>query len=58
MIKVYKNAPRENLIEWLKAHINPVILAEMSQEELVKQYAEGLAHGAAANLKGWKKLTD
>jgi hypothetical protein len=54
MLKVYKNTPREKLAEWMKGHINETVLSKMPQEELVKCYAEGMARGAAANMKGWK----
>jgi hypothetical protein len=54
MLKVYKDTTREKLIEWLKSHYDPAKLADLPQEELVKLYAEGMARGAAANMKGWK----
>ncbi|HVW74226.1 MAG TPA: SEC-C domain-containing protein [Rhizomicrobium sp.] len=55
MLKVYKDTPREKLAEWLKGHVDPKLLAEMPREELVKLYAEGIAQGAAAKMKGWQK---
>jgi hypothetical protein len=58
MLKVYKATPREKLIEWMKGYIDPMILAKMSQEELLKRYAEGIAQGAMANTKGWKTHAD
>lgn len=54
MLKVYRNTSREKLTEWLKTHCDPVKLTELPQEELVKLYAEGMARGAAASMKGWK----
>ena len=58
ILKVYKSTPREKLIEWMKDHIDPTALASMSQEELVKRYAEGIAQGAIMNMKGWKPHAD
>jgi hypothetical protein len=58
MLKVYKTTPREKLIEWMKGHIDPTALASMSQEELVKRYAEGIAQRARVNTKGWKTHAD
>lgn len=58
MLKVYKATPREKLIEWMKGHIDPTALANMSQDELVKRYAEGIAQGAMATVKGWKTHAD
>lgn len=54
MLNVYNATPREKLIEWMKDYIDPAVLKNMPQEELLKRYAEGIAQGAAADMKGWK----
>lgn len=51
ILKVYNATPREKLIEWMKGHIELAALANMSQEELLKCYAEGIARGAMADMK-------
>jgi hypothetical protein len=51
VLKVYNATPREKLIEWMTGHIESTVLATMSQEELLKHYAEGFASGTLANMK-------
>ena len=51
MLKAYEDTPHETLFERLKGHYPPAKLAELPREELVKLYAEGMAQGAAANMK-------
>ena len=58
MLKVYKDTPREKLIEWTSPHIKADVLDKLSQDELVKRYTEGLAQGSARNMKEWKKEAD
>lgn len=58
ILNVYKTTPRAKLIEWMKGSIDPTSLARMSDEELLKCYAEGIARGAMAHAKGWKTYVD
>jgi hypothetical protein len=42
----------------MKGHIESTALAHMSQDQLLKCYAEGVAQGAMADMKDWKTRAD